>query len=219
LEGKDIALKFKLLFTVLTLFFSTTISSATFSEYWLNKKGIESYDNGQTEEAISAFSESLSKNDHGEVYNNLGNVFFKENDLEKSESMYLHALDRFKGDKKAKVYYNLGNIAYSKGDLNKAFDSYKESLIINSEDIDAKINLEIVLQKMMQQAPSQNEQEKNEEKDKEKEKEKEKREEQEKKDKEENAQRILNVMDQKEKEARENNRKTTSLKIKVDKDW
>lgn len=86
--------------------------------------GTALYRNGQFNEAIEAFRESLSKHN------------------EKSEATL----------SLAHIYYNLGNAEFKRGDLGRAIDAYRHSLRLNPGDTDTQHNLALALQLAEQQA-------------------------------------------------------------------
>ena len=58
----------------------------------------------------------------------------------------------------ADYYYNLGNVAMAKEDYQKAVDAYKQSLLRNPADLDAKENYIYAKEKLKQQQDQQNQQ-------------------------------------------------------------
>ena len=61
----------------------------------------------------------------------------------------------------ADYYYNLGNVAMAKEDYQKAVDAYKQSLLRNPADLDAKENYIYAKEKLKQQQDQQNQQNQN----------------------------------------------------------
>ena len=86
--------------------------------------GTALYRNGQFNEAIEAFRESLAKHN------------------EKAEATL----------RLAHIYYNLGNTEFKRGDLGRAIDAYRHSLRLNPDDTDTQHNLALALQLAEQQA-------------------------------------------------------------------
>ena len=86
--------------------------------------GTALYRNGQFNEAIEAFRESLSKHN------------------QKAEATL----------RLAHIYYNLGNAEFKRGDLGRAIDAYRHSLRLNPDDTDTQHNLALALQLAEQQA-------------------------------------------------------------------
>jgi tetratricopeptide (TPR) repeat protein len=58
----------------------------------------------------------------------------------------------------ADYYYNLGNVAMAKEDYQKAVDAYKQSLLRNPADLEAKENYIYAKEKLKQQQEQQNQQ-------------------------------------------------------------
>ena len=58
----------------------------------------------------------------------------------------------------ADYYYNLGNVAMAKEDYQKAVDAYKQSLLRNPADLEAKENYIYAKEKLKQQQDQQNQQ-------------------------------------------------------------
>jgi tetratricopeptide (TPR) repeat protein len=61
----------------------------------------------------------------------------------------------------ADYYYNLGNVAMAKEDYQKAVDAYKQSLLRNPADLQAKENYIYAKEKLKQQQEQQNNQDQN----------------------------------------------------------
>ena len=58
----------------------------------------------------------------------------------------------------ADYYYNLGNVAMAKEDYQKAVDAYRQSLLMNPADLEAKENYIYAKEKLKQQQEQQNQQ-------------------------------------------------------------
>jgi Ca-activated chloride channel homolog len=208
---------FIFLFVVLGL---NQIIAAPFTTYWQNQKGITALTHNKYEKALEYFSQAVTKSpENSEIYYNLGNVFYRTSDLDKAINSYQDALVNLKREKKAAAFYNLGNTFYAKKELESAKKMYQHALEIQPDDLDSKINLELILKQ---------EKEKKEHEDKKPDKQnldqqkKEAKKEAAAKDKEkkENARRALSSLDKKEKAARQKYRpKQQEPDRKVDLDW
>ncbi|MCP4050428.1 MAG: tetratricopeptide repeat protein [bacterium] len=222
--------------------------ASSIKQYRDNNKAIDFYQNGQSAEAIELFSDILAKDSSlAEVYNNLGNVFYKEKDFDNARKEYNKALKKVDRSRKSAVYYNLGNLEFSKGNIEESIKNYQSALLLDPSNKAAKHNLEFILEKKKQTTPSQNSQNQNpDQQQKEKEKEKEKNDSkkdknnskdqqnsiqqqineakkkaaEEQKNKIENSNRILKALDQMEKEARKKYlNKVLQPSKGTDKDW
>ena len=107
-------------------------------------------------------------------------------------------------DVKSKAFYNLGNAYFNQEKYNEAINAYKKSLKINPSDVEAKKNLSIALKKRKKQDQDKDQKEnQNQEKQKENNKNKDQKENQnqEKQQKlsKEEAERLLRIIDNEEK--------------------
>jgi tetratricopeptide (TPR) repeat protein len=133
---------------------------------------------------------------------------------------------------KDQFYYNLGNTLYKLEKYDKALESYKQSLIANPDDMDAKKNYELTLKKIKEQKDKEK-QDKKQDKDQEKEKEKEKQQQdenkqqqdeekqqqpQQQKEKEKKHQNIMQYLDQNEKKQMEKKKRKVVI-VRKEKDW
>ncbi|MFC1616910.1 tetratricopeptide repeat protein [Candidatus Margulisiibacteriota bacterium] len=241
---KLIYIGFFIFVTELVVVFFLPIASfaSETSAYINNKKGIKSYQKEDYPKALEYFSRALSESPkNNPFYYNLGNVYYKSENYEKAAENYESALKGLPLQAKAKVLYNLGNTKFKAGDSKKALEYYMKSLELDNTQLNAKYNLELVQKQLLK--PTSNIEdgstgsptEKN-EKDK-------KRKEQQKKEsvdeklkqkiekereklrhsqeqKKEQTKNILNMLEQKETEARKKYQKVKDLQITTgEHDW
>lgn len=160
----------------------------------------------------------------GEVYNNLGQLYFQQQQYEKAQSAFAKAVEKLESpDKKTNAQYNLGNAAFQLGDMETARKAYEKVLLERPDDFDAKYNLEKVLLLLGQLKSSQEENPGQQDPEKEKEKQvgeaRQNQQEQQEEDRQE-AESIMKSLEQKEKEARENYVKQKAPEPQfVEKDW
>jgi tetratricopeptide (TPR) repeat protein len=95
-------------------------------------------------------------------YYNLGNSLYKQNKADEAVKEFESAVAKSENQKtQAEAYYNMGN-AFMKGQhYPEAVKSYIESLKLNPYDQDTKYNLSYALEKMRQQQQQQQQQNKN----------------------------------------------------------
>jgi len=67
--------------------------------------------------------------DSARISNNLGNLYFNEEDIEQAEIYYRKSIEA--GDSFAQPYYNLGSMLQSKGDIFGAIQLFEEAIKIN----------------------------------------------------------------------------------------
>ena len=118
--------------------------------------GYEAYQAGDWEEALRRFSdlESQRPNDY-ELKLNLGSTLYRTQSYQEAVRRYDEAASSQDRELQAEALYNLGNVAYRQHDLPQAEQLYKSALELNSDDQDAKFNLEFVRREMENQPQEQ----------------------------------------------------------------
>lgn len=175
---------------------------------------------GEYEEAIQYYQEALVQEpDNPKIHYNLGRTFYRLEKYDEAISEFQLGFLERERDFQAGVFYNIGNSQFRKGELDAAIDSYKMSLLVNNEDVEAKQNLEFCLRlkeqienqpqsdstQQQEQSPQQQEQEQPPQP-------------REGEIGKEEAERILQALENEEKENLEKAR-TRERKEDVDKDW
>jgi tetratricopeptide (TPR) repeat protein len=190
-----------------------------------NQKGIKIYQDQKYQEALNEFMSARGiRPDSAELKNNTAAALYQlgkyEEALEEFSKIDIEKTNLSKAD----YYYNIGNSNFRKNQLKKALENYKESIIANPDDIDAKKNYEITLKKMEEQNKKDQEdkkkkpQDKDQKKDQDKKKEQQQQEEQQKKNpKYDNIKQYLN---QNEKEQMKKKKRPVKVGIaRKEKDW
>ncbi len=205
------------------------------------RKGNNFYKSGKFSEAEVNYLKSLSKN---KIYDkglfNLGNAYYKQKNYEKAGSAYQN-YSSLNTDKnlKAKANYNLGNTLFQAGKFEDCVNAYKNALRNNPNDDDTKYNLSLA-SRMLKQQQQQNKDNKdqkdkkdqnkeNQDKQQQQKQQEEKQQEQkqqqakqdEKKLSKEDAERMLQAINNKDKELQKNREKKNIQvsKIKIEKNW
>jgi Ca-activated chloride channel homolog len=102
---------------------------------------------------------------------NLGNTIYLQQRYDEAIKHYEDAAGRAKSnDLKANALYNKGNAHFWKNDYANAEKAYKESLILNPKDEDAKRNLALVKKLIKKQQQQQQNKDKNKDQNKDKDK-------------------------------------------------
>ena len=216
----------------------------------LLNKGNERYNSEEFEQAETLYKEALDKdNQYYKANLNVGHSLFRQahilikqqdslgiKKLEEAEKFYNNSVELAENkNQKAESYYNLGNAQLLSQKLEESIESYKKSLRLNPDNINAKKNLALAQYLLKKQ---EEEQEKNQDKKEEKEEESEKKEnpnpenkeeksdqpqeEQEKKDElsKEEIEQILNALEREEQEVQEDlQNKKKVIGTKLLKDW
>jgi tetratricopeptide (TPR) repeat protein len=134
-----------------------------------NQEGNKAYQEKKYGEAMKRYTEAqLEAPDSPQLHYNLGNVFFRQGELEKAREEYRRALAAADATLDPKAVYNLGNTFFSQQQFPEAVDAYQRTLKLAPKDMDAKRNLELALLKMKQKQQPQNQNSKNSKQDQDK---------------------------------------------------
>ncbi len=120
-----------------------------------NKEGAGLYEEGKLDEALVAFTQAQEQSpDAPEIHYNIGNVHFRKQEMDKALEEYRTALDG-SPEVQARSHYNSGNVHYRAQSYPEAIDAYKEALKVDDQDLEARQNLELALQKLQEQQQQQ----------------------------------------------------------------
>jgi Ca-activated chloride channel family protein len=124
-----------------------------------NNQGNDEFESGEYQAALDNYvsAEQLDP-DLAEPYYNAGNTFYRQNDLVKAEAQLTQSLRTAAEPLAQQGRYNLGNAAFQSQNWPAAIENYKQSLLLNPADVDAKHNLELALQQQQQQQEQQQQQ-------------------------------------------------------------
>lgn len=121
-----------------------------------NRQGNRLFHEGKFEEALEYYRKAqVEKPDAPELRFNAGDAYFKKNAFQDALQEFGHALKSKDPSLLSRAYYNLGNVHVRRQNLQQAVEAYKRSLSIAPDDLDAKVNLEWVLEKMREQEKDQ----------------------------------------------------------------
>jgi len=136
--------------------------------YWLdplvrrNQEGIENYNRKNWTEALNSFLTASSKNtQRGEILYNIGLVLYRQQKFTQAREQFQASLSTMPLKFKAWAYYNIANCYFQEKLYQQAVENYRRALILDQDDLDAKINLELALQKIRESSspPEENQQE------------------------------------------------------------
>jgi Ca-activated chloride channel homolog len=209
------------------------------SDLKLIRDGNKKYNGDNFSDAETSYRKSLEKNNksfEGEF--NLGDALYKQ-------GKYSEAADKFRNlssqnlekETLAKVYHNLGNSLLKDQKLEESVEAYKRALQSNPKDEDTRYNLAYAMSQMKQEQQQKDDKSKD-KKDKKDENKKEEKQEQQKEEKaeekkqdaqearkkeekisKEDAERILQALNNQEKEAQKKLGKKEAVRIRIEKDW
>jgi Ca-activated chloride channel homolog len=130
----------------------------TYEKVLQNRKGLQRFENEEFSEAEEVFKENaMNYPREGIMHFNHGNALYKAGKLEEAENSYRLALRDQKFQDKSKIYHNLGNVKFEQQDYKNALDYYRNALIENQNNEDARYNYELAshfLQRQQEQPQS-----------------------------------------------------------------
>ena len=211
----------------------------------LIKEGNKLYNDSSFNLAEMKYRKSLEKDqDYFNAAFNLADAVYKQERYQEATSFFEALKDNAKNNEElSQINHNLGNSLFKENKIDQAIDAYKNSLRQNPNDEETRYNLAYA-QKIKQQQQQQQQQQQNKDQDQDQDKENEEKDQnqdqekkndnkeqkendqknqEEKKDEmsKEDANKMLEALQQKEKELQEKlqKKKTKGQKIKILKDW
>ncbi len=145
----------------------------------LVRKGNKEFRDGDFKEALDFYNQAeIEAPQTPEIAFNQGTALLKAENYDTAAIKFEQALNTDDADLQAAAYYNLGNTHFEREDYMSAINSYRKTLEINPDDLDAKYNLELARNRLKEQMENQ-EQNQDEQQQEQEEKEKQEQEEQE----------------------------------------
>jgi len=153
----------KPIFVLVILTLSLVVAACSPSAEKLNKEGNSAYAKQAYEEALSAYQfAQIESPELAEPYYNAANSLYRQGMYAEALEQLSQALSYAKEETLAEnSFYNLGNSSFSTQEWENAIEAYKEALLLNPDDLDAKYNLELALQQQEQQEEQEQDQEQN----------------------------------------------------------
>lgn len=151
-------------FALTILLTGFTVYTFAQSEHKLIRRGNRAYSKNDYLESEVQYREALERNKHSFKANfNLGDALYKQNKFSDSDSIFNGINTSALSDAdKSIIYYNRGNSLFKQNKFKESVDAYKMALKYNPNDNDAKYNLSEALRMMQnQQNQSNNKQQNN----------------------------------------------------------
>ena len=207
------------------------------SEKKLIRDGNKLYEKKKFSDAEVAYRKSLNKNQKSKEGNfNLGDAYYKQGKFEEAVKQFESVNSQSADNKtKAAAMHNLGNSFIQSKKYQEGVDAYKQALKLNPKDEDTRYNLAYAQSMLKQQQQQQQQQQQNQDKSQDKKDEQkqqpqdqkqeqkqqqEKQQQQQKKQiSKEDAERILQALNNDEKNKHKKGKKAQAVKIDIEKDW
>lgn len=124
------------------------------------RKGNKAYEQEDYDKANEHYQKALDDNaGFTKAHNNLASSYYRQEDFKKAAEHFEKAtLNETEKANLAEYYYNLGNSYLQANELDKSIKAYKESLRLDPSDMQAKHNLSIANKKKQQQQQNQDQQ-------------------------------------------------------------
>lgn len=145
-KSKTGKIKFTLFLLILIIpFYGTAQTSPSLIE-----KGNQFYRNQDYHKAIDTYLKTIQSNGNPSIANfNLGNAYFKNENKDKALQYYNEVINRSTDQGlKQSAFYNKGVVLQKNNQLTEAADAYKNALLLNPNDEEARQNLQRILKQL-----------------------------------------------------------------------
>jgi tetratricopeptide (TPR) repeat protein len=114
-----------------------------------NNAGNALYEQGNFRDAVHAYQAAqVDAPDQPEPYYNAGNALAQAGDIDRALAALNQVLKTADESLAAQAYYNLGNVYFGMSRYEDAVLAYQQALLRNSDDADARYNLELALRRI-----------------------------------------------------------------------
>jgi Ca-activated chloride channel homolog len=125
----------------------------------LNNRANALYTAKKFDEAAQLYDDAATRApDAAEIAYNRGNALFREGKLAEAVEQLQHGAESGDPVVRQRSLYNLGNTQYAAKKLPEAAAAFRQALVLDPRDRDAKINYEKVLRELQQQQQQQQQQ-------------------------------------------------------------
>lgn len=151
-------IKYVVLACVAVIFVMADVYAQNMPERGLVRKGNRQFANQRYEQSADSYQQALvyDSTSFAAKYN-LGNAMFRTERYDRAEQLLTAtAADSLQSaTDRAEAYFNLGNAQFAQQKLQEALQSYRRSLTLNPDDLEAKYNYAYT-KKLLEQQQNQN---------------------------------------------------------------
>ena len=117
---------------------------------------LEHYQRGEYDQALQLYRDALlERPDAPELHFNVGDALFKRGEYDQARREFERVLSAEEKKIQAQAHYNMGNSFFQQQAFEQAIAAYKQALELDAADEDAKVNLELALEKLQEQQEQQ----------------------------------------------------------------
>ena len=121
------------------------------------KNANDLFNSQQYEEALNMYRDAELENpESAEIHYNIGNTLYMQGKYDEAFQEYNKVLSAEKADLHFRSYYNMGNTLYRMEKLPESILSYTQALRVSPDDLDSKYNLEYVRNKLKEESQNPN---------------------------------------------------------------
>lgn len=157
-------MKYVVLACVAVISFMADAYAQNMPERGLVRKGNRQFANQRYEQSADSYQQALvyDSTSFAAKYN-LGNAMFRTERYDRAEQLLTAtAADSLQSaTDRAEAYFNLGNAQFAQQKLQEALQSYRRSLMLNPDDMEAKYNYAYTKKLLEQQQQNQDQQQQN----------------------------------------------------------
>ena len=123
-------------------------------------EALEHYQRGEYDQALQLYRDALlDRPDAPELHFNVGDALFKRGEYDQALREFERVFSAEEQKIQAQAHYNMGNSFFQQQAFEQAVAAYKQALELDAADEDAKVNLELALEKLQEQQQQQEQQE------------------------------------------------------------
>ncbi len=155
-----------IVFTLILLTSGLFAEILSYDKVIKNLRGIKNYNDGNFSEADKKFQDnSIAYPDDATLQYNLGNTRYKTGNLEQAENSYKLALKDRNFKNRSKAFQNLGNVKFQSKDYQNAIKHYRNALIEDPHNQEARYNYELAARYLQRQKKQNNQKDQNDKQD------------------------------------------------------
>ena len=140
-------------------FYISSLIIFSFSIVFCEDRGIKLYNSNKFDEAKEFYENILLEREEDAFASfGLGSTAFQQNDYSLAMKGFESALNTENIELKSSAYYNMANVLAEEQRFEESLKFYRQSLVLNPNDIDSKINYELIKFKLQEQKNDENQQ-------------------------------------------------------------